>query len=108
MTGFSFPEGLIACVNAYHDGGYESAREAFLPYLPLVNFEFQAGIALALRKHSLVHRGLIVTPSPFAANRYTTSSTWLVLSMPSEAVGSSRITKGALRKKARASAIRCH
>ena len=27
--------------------------------LPLVNFEFQAGIALGLRKHSLVRRGLI-------------------------------------------------
>jgi 4-hydroxy-tetrahydrodipicolinate synthase len=32
-----------------------------LDYLPLVNFEFQSGIALDLRKHSLVRRGLIAS-----------------------------------------------
>ena len=30
-------------------------------YLPLVNFEFQAGIALGSRKRSLVLRGLITS-----------------------------------------------
>jgi len=59
MTGFSVPEGLIACVTAYRDGGFEAAREVWRDYLPLVNFEFQAGIALGLRKRSLVLRGLI-------------------------------------------------
>jgi 4-hydroxy-tetrahydrodipicolinate synthase len=63
MTGFSVPEGLIACVNAFRDGGFGAARDVWRDYLPLVNFEFQAGIALALRKHSLVHRGLIATPA---------------------------------------------
>lgn len=53
MTGFSVPEGLVACVRAYGDGGMDAAREAWLPYLPLVNFEFQPKIALALRKESL-------------------------------------------------------
>ena len=42
MTGFSFPEALLACVNNYAEGGYPAAREAFLPWLPLVNFEQQA------------------------------------------------------------------
>jgi 4-hydroxy-tetrahydrodipicolinate synthase len=60
MTGFSFPEGLQACVAAWHSGGYATAREAFLPYLPLVNFEQQAGIALAIRKECLRRRGLIM------------------------------------------------
>jgi 4-hydroxy-tetrahydrodipicolinate synthase len=59
MTGFSFPEGLLACVDAWRDGGYEAAREAFLPYLPLVNFEQQVRIALAVRKEALRRRGLI-------------------------------------------------
>ena len=59
MTGFSVPEGLIACVTAYREGGFDAAREVWRDYLPLVNFEFQAGIALGLRKHSLVRRGLI-------------------------------------------------
>lgn len=60
MTGFSFPEGLLACVSAYRSGGYAAAREAFLPYLPLVNFEQQVRIALAVRKEALRRRGLIV------------------------------------------------
>lgn len=59
MTGFSFPEGLLACVAAFRSGGYEAARAAFLPYLPLVNFEQQAKIALAVRKECLRRRGLI-------------------------------------------------
>ncbi|WP_034288882.1 dihydrodipicolinate synthase family protein [Amycolatopsis benzoatilytica] len=60
MTGFSFPEGLLACVEAWQAGGYAAAREAFLPYLPLVNFEQQATVALAVRKECLRRRGLIL------------------------------------------------
>lgn len=63
MTGFSFPEGLIACVRAWHEGGYEAAREAWLPYLPLVNFEQQARVALAIRKECLRQRGLFLESS---------------------------------------------
>jgi 4-hydroxy-tetrahydrodipicolinate synthase len=63
MTGFSYPEGLIACVEAWHQGGYAAAREAFLPYLPLVNFEQQVGIALGIRKECLRQRGLILESS---------------------------------------------
>lgn len=59
MTGFSYPEALLACVQAYSAGGYTAARTAFLPYLPLVNFEQQARIALAIRKECLRRRGLI-------------------------------------------------
>lgn len=59
MTGFSFPEALLACVNGHAEGGYSAAREALLPYLPLVNFEQQAGIALGIRKEALRRRGLI-------------------------------------------------
>ncbi|MDF3300108.1 dihydrodipicolinate synthase family protein [Streptomyces tropicalis] len=59
MTGFSCPEGLIACVRTWHSGGHDAARQAYLPYLPLVNFEAQAGIALALRKEAIRQRGLI-------------------------------------------------
>lgn len=63
MTGFSYPEGLIACTNAWREGGYDAARAAFLPYLPLVNFEQQVGIALAIRKECLRQRGLILESS---------------------------------------------
>lgn len=69
MTGFSFPEGLVACLRAWDDGGFAAAREAFLPYLPLIAFEQQPGIGLAIRKECMVARGLIADaavrpPSP--------------------------------------------
>ncbi|WP_395727025.1 dihydrodipicolinate synthase family protein [Nakamurella sp.] len=59
MTGFSFPEALQECVSAFRAGGYAKAREVYAPYLPLVNFEQQARIALAIRKECLVARGLL-------------------------------------------------
>jgi 4-hydroxy-tetrahydrodipicolinate synthase len=59
MTGFSYPEALIACVRAWQSDGYEAARDALLPYLPLINFEQQARIALPVRKECLRQRGLI-------------------------------------------------
>jgi 4-hydroxy-tetrahydrodipicolinate synthase len=59
MTGFSFPEGLVACVDAWRDGGFPAARAAFLPYLPLIAFEQQPGIGLAIRKECLRRRGLL-------------------------------------------------
>lgn len=59
MTGFSFPEALQECVSAFRAGGYPKAREVYAPYLPLVTFEQQARIALAIRKECLVARGLI-------------------------------------------------
>ncbi|MGC5006611.1 dihydrodipicolinate synthase family protein [Streptomyces sp. DT203] len=60
MTGFSCPEGLVACVDAWRSGGYDAARDAYLPYLPLVNFEAQAGIGLAVRKEAIRRRGLVM------------------------------------------------
>lgn len=63
MTGFSYPEGLVAACAAWDEGGYAAAREAFLPYLPLVNFEQQAGPALAIRKRCLQVRGLFTEAS---------------------------------------------
>jgi 4-hydroxy-tetrahydrodipicolinate synthase len=61
MTGFSHPEGLAAALDAWDVGGYPAAREAFEPWLPLVNFEAQAGIGLAIRKRILQHRGVFTS-----------------------------------------------
>lgn len=58
MTGFSHPEGLRAALDAFAVGGYPDARAAFAPWLPLVNFEAQPGIGLALRKEILRRRGV--------------------------------------------------
>lgn len=62
MTGFSHPEGLRATIDAYADGGFGTARDAWALWLPLANFEGQAGIALALRKMLLHRRGVIDHP----------------------------------------------
>ncbi|MFI2563790.1 dihydrodipicolinate synthase family protein [Paenarthrobacter sp. NPDC018779] len=59
MTGFSYPEALIACVRAWQADGYEAAQHELLPYLPLINFEQQARVALAIRKECFRERGLI-------------------------------------------------
>lgn len=63
MTGFSYPEALIATVRAYDEGGFEDARSAFAPWLPLVNFEAQPGISIAVRKECLRARGLLLESS---------------------------------------------
>lgn len=57
MTGFSYPEALVACVQAWPDAA--KARAALLDHLPLITFEQQAGVALAIRKECLRRRGLI-------------------------------------------------
>lgn len=59
MTGFSFPEALVACVRAWDPAEPEKARAELLDHLPLITFEQQAGIALAIRKECLRRRGLI-------------------------------------------------
>lgn len=61
MTGFSFPEGLVRTIDAWHEGGFAAASHALLPYLPLINFEQQVGIALGIRKELLRRRGLITS-----------------------------------------------
>jgi 4-hydroxy-tetrahydrodipicolinate synthase len=58
MTGFSHPEGLRATLDAWEQGGYTAARSAYLSWLPLVNFEAQPRIGLALRKEILRRRGV--------------------------------------------------
>lgn len=61
MTGFSFPEALVATVDAWRHGGIAAAARVLSPYLPLINFEQQPGIALAIRKELMRRRGLIAS-----------------------------------------------
>jgi 4-hydroxy-tetrahydrodipicolinate synthase len=59
MTGFSHPAALAAVLQAHRDGGFEAARGAWAPWLPLANFEGQARVGLAIRKEVLRRRGVI-------------------------------------------------
>ena len=57
MTGFAFPEVLIAMVNAVRAGRTEDAWDLYRRFLPLIVFEQQPGIAI--RKEIYRLRGLI-------------------------------------------------
>lgn len=60
MTGFSYPEALLATLQAWSDEGLAGASSVFAPWLPLVNFEAQPGVGLAIRKEILRARGLLL------------------------------------------------
>jgi 4-hydroxy-tetrahydrodipicolinate synthase len=59
MTGFGFPEVLVEIYNRFQTGDRDGAEEVFYRYLPLIKFEAQPGIGLAIRKEILRRRGVI-------------------------------------------------
>ncbi len=62
MTGFGFPEILVEIYTRFATGDLSGATRAFHRALPLIRFENQAGINLALRKHVYQLRGAIASP----------------------------------------------
>jgi 4-hydroxy-tetrahydrodipicolinate synthase len=61
MTGFAFPAILVAIVQAYRAGRVDEAADEFYRKVPLMRFEFQEGIGMAVRKEVLRRRGAIAT-----------------------------------------------
>lgn len=61
MTGFAYPEVLLAIWRCWRDGDRQAAAELYYRYLPLLLFEGQPKIGLAIRKEILRRRGLIAT-----------------------------------------------
>ncbi|HEX2865012.1 MAG TPA: dihydrodipicolinate synthase family protein, partial [Deinococcales bacterium] len=59
MTGFSYPEALVAIHRAHRSGDRERAARLFFALSPLLTFEFQPGTGLALRKEIYRQRGAI-------------------------------------------------
>lgn len=59
MTGFAYPEMLIEVVNLFKSGDLDGAADAFYRYVPLMRFEFQEGIGMAIRKEVLRRRGAL-------------------------------------------------
>lgn len=59
MTGFSYPEMMADVAAAHNAGEIDRARDVFDAYLPLVRYEAQPGVGLAIRKHILARRGAI-------------------------------------------------
>jgi 4-hydroxy-tetrahydrodipicolinate synthase len=59
MTGFAYPEMMADVVAAHGRGDHDRMRDIFDAYLPLVRYESQPGLGLAVRKFTLARRGAI-------------------------------------------------
>ena len=59
VTGFVDPEALIELFRAHARGVAVQTDAALFRYLPLIRFEFQEGVGLAIRKYAYKLRGLI-------------------------------------------------
>ena len=63
MTGFAFPEVLVEIVRLYRSGRIDEAADVFYRAVPLMRFEFQEGIGMAIRKEVLHRRGALAAPA---------------------------------------------
>jgi 4-hydroxy-tetrahydrodipicolinate synthase len=63
MTGFAFPEILVQIVGLYRAGRVQDAADVFYRAVPLLRFEFQEGIGMAIRKEVLHKRGALASPA---------------------------------------------
>jgi len=59
MTGFAYPEILVEVVSAFRSGDLKRAADMFYKNVPLMRFEFQEGIGMAIRKEVLKRRGAL-------------------------------------------------
>jgi 4-hydroxy-tetrahydrodipicolinate synthase len=62
MTGFAVPELLVGIVSRFRAGRLDEAADLFYRAVPLMRFEFQEGIGLAIRKEILRRRGALTYP----------------------------------------------
>jgi 4-hydroxy-tetrahydrodipicolinate synthase len=63
MTGFAFPEVLVEIVRLYRSGRVDEAADVFYRAVPLMRFEFQEGIGMAIRKDVFRRRGALADAS---------------------------------------------
>ena len=62
MTGFAYPELLVALYQRFRAGDIAGAATLFYDMLPLNRLEFQPGIGVSIRKKVFVQRGIFKTP----------------------------------------------
>ncbi len=70
MTGYAFPDMLVDVVTLARAGQRDAAHDRFDAHLPLVRYEQQPGVGLAVRKYVLQRRGAIASDAqrkPFVA-----------------------------------------
>ncbi len=74
MTGFAYPEMLVAVCARFFAGDRDAAEDLYDCYLPLVRHEQQPGFGLALRKEILRRRGIIASARTRAPGPALTSA----------------------------------
>jgi 4-hydroxy-tetrahydrodipicolinate synthase len=63
MTGFAYPEMLVEVYERFAAGDTDGAEDVFDVYLPLLRYEAQPGVGLAVRKELLFRRGALASPA---------------------------------------------
>jgi 4-hydroxy-tetrahydrodipicolinate synthase len=61
MTGYCFPDMLVELVQLSRAGRRDAAHDLFDAHLPLIRYEQQPGVGLAVRKYVLMRRGLLAS-----------------------------------------------
>lgn len=61
MTGYAFPDMLVDVVRLSSAGERDAAHDLFDRHLPLLRYEQQPGIGLAVRKYVMARRGMIAS-----------------------------------------------
>ena len=87
MTGFGFPELLVEIVGRFRAGDEAGARQVFHRIMPLIRFENQPGINLAIRKHLYQRRGAIASARVRAPGPVLDPATMADLDLVLESVG---------------------
>jgi 4-hydroxy-tetrahydrodipicolinate synthase len=63
MTGFAYPELLVEVWERFAAGREDDAFDLYDAYLPLIRYEQQPGVGLAIRKEILHRRGVLASPA---------------------------------------------
>jgi 4-hydroxy-tetrahydrodipicolinate synthase len=61
MTGYCFPDVLVELIKLARAGERDAAYDLFDLHLPLIRYEQQPGIGLAVRKYVLMRRGILTS-----------------------------------------------
>lgn len=81
MTGFAYPEILVKVMKLFAAGNVDGAADAFYKFVPLMRFEFQEGIGLAIRKEILRRRNIIAEATVRAPGEKLDSGTSAALDL---------------------------
>lgn len=61
-SGFSFSDVLVRICELYANGQHDAAARTFHHYAPLIRYEFQPKMGIALRKYAYYRRGIFSSP----------------------------------------------